>query len=177
MKVKDQLILLIIIRWYIRRRSSTRIPRIRDNTSALSGHAYTQELLGGSNTQCQELIRMSRDAYIQLCNHFKERSWLHDSRYVSVEEKIAIFLTIIGHNERFRMIKRRFQHSTQTIHSCFHEVLHAMMEFSRKVVASTSFDTTSNSFERYNTLRQIFPICFTYKFSTLSNNLIYFLFL
>ncbi|KAJ9552517.1 hypothetical protein OSB04_016562 [Centaurea solstitialis] len=48
---------------YVRRRriASERIERMPDNTSALSGYAYTQELLTGSSTQCQELMRLSRE--------------------------------------------------------------------------------------------------------------------
>ena len=72
MDLEDELLFLFIIYWYMKIKSSRRIERIRDNTSVLTGHAYTQELLGGSNTQCQELMRLSRDAYILLCNHFKE---------------------------------------------------------------------------------------------------------
>ncbi|XP_012833696.1 PREDICTED: uncharacterized protein LOC105954576 [Erythranthe guttata] len=41
-------------------------------------------------------------------------------------------LKIIGHNKRLRVVKRRFQHSSQTVHACFHEVLSAMMNMARE---------------------------------------------
>ncbi|KAJ9546513.1 hypothetical protein OSB04_019056 [Centaurea solstitialis] len=88
MDLEDELLLVLIIYWYWKYVHSPRIERIRDNNSALTGHAYTLELLNGSNTQCVELMH---------------------SRNITVEEKMAIFLTIIGHNERYRMVKRRFQ--------------------------------------------------------------------
>ncbi|GJV44380.1 hypothetical protein Tco_1428916 [Tanacetum coccineum] len=66
---------------------------------------------------------------------------------------MAMFLTIIGHNERFRMIKRRFQQSTQTIHECFHEVLRAMMQFAREIIVPTSIE--SNTSKRHRNLREI----------------------
>ncbi|XP_024969646.1 uncharacterized protein LOC112509010 [Cynara cardunculus var. scolymus] len=128
-----------------------------DNTSALSGYAYTQELLTGPSTQCQELMRLSREAYILLCNHFRQGNWMKDSRHVSVEEKMAIFLTMIGHNERYRVIKRRFQRSTRTVHVCFHEVLLGMMEFTREIVVPTTSDTTLNTSSHQRRLREIFP--------------------
>lgn len=159
MDLEEEFLFLFIIYWYLKRRASSRIGRIRDNTSSLTGNAYTQELLNGSNTQCIELMRLPREAYILLCNHFKQKNWLQNSRNISVEENMAIFLTIIGHNERFRMVKRRFQHSTQTIHACFHEVLRAMMEFAKEIVRPTSFEETSN---RLGNLRQIFPVCFSF---------------
>ena len=86
---------------------------------------------------------MSRDAYVLLCDHFKERNWLQNSRTITVEEKMAIFLMIIGHNERLRMVKRRFQHSTQTIHKCFHEVRRAMIIFVREMIVPTPSMTTT----------------------------------
>ena len=71
---------------------------------------------------------------------------------------MAIILTIISHNERFRMVKRRFQHSTQTIHACFHEVLQGMMQFAREVIVPTSFE--ANTSERQRNLREIFSVHF-----------------
>ena len=91
MDFEEELLLVLIIYWYWKYKYSPRIERIRDNTSTLTGHAYTLELLGGSNTQCVELMRLSRDAYILLCNHFKEKNWLQNSRNVTVEEKWLYF--------------------------------------------------------------------------------------
>ncbi|GJX70277.1 hypothetical protein Tco_0307448 [Tanacetum coccineum] len=89
------------------------------NAGRKYGHAYTQELLRRSNTQCQELMRLSRDAYVLLCNHFKERNWLQNSRNISVEEKMAMFLTIIG-----------------------------MMQFAREVIVPTSFEANTSERHR-----------------------------
>ncbi|GJY93388.1 retrovirus-related pol polyprotein from transposon TNT 1-94, partial [Tanacetum coccineum] len=58
------------------------------------------------------------------------------------------------HNECFRMIKWRFQHSTQTIHECFHEVLRGMMQFAREVIVPTTLE--ANTSERHRNLREIF---------------------
>ncbi|XP_021968797.1 uncharacterized protein LOC110863843 isoform X2 [Helianthus annuus] len=135
---------------------SKRNGRIRDLNSALTGHAYTQELLHGSSTQCLEMMRLSRDAFVLLCNHFKQKKWLQSSRSISLEEKLAMFFMVIGHNERFRMVKRRFQHSTETIHRCFHEVLKAMMNFAREVIVPTFSNANSNTSERHRKLKEIF---------------------
>ncbi|XP_071722452.1 uncharacterized protein [Rutidosis leptorrhynchoides] len=140
MDIEDQLILLIIIHWYVDRFRSNQMPRTKDNTSSLSGVKYTLELLRGSNTQCIELMRMSRDAFVRLCDHFKQKQWIKDSKHISVEEKLATFLTIIAHNERFVVVKRRFQHSSHTIHKYFHEVLETIMEFIKEMIMPTTFD-------------------------------------
>ncbi|KAK1425651.1 hypothetical protein QVD17_21006 [Tagetes erecta] len=47
--------------------------RNKDNTSAMSGHEFSMELLDGNDTQCIELLRMSRDSFVRLCEHFKAK--------------------------------------------------------------------------------------------------------
>ncbi|XP_074348641.1 uncharacterized protein LOC141687308 [Apium graveolens] len=138
MEIQDQLLCLMIMYCYLRNLRSRSVPRIKDNNSILPGYAYTSELLNGSNTQCQDMMRLSRVAYIELCNLFKERGWVQGSRYSTVEEKIAMFLHVISHNDRFIKIKNRFQHSTQTAHKYFHEVLNGMMEFAKEIIVPTS---------------------------------------
>ncbi|KAJ9564195.1 hypothetical protein OSB04_000161 [Centaurea solstitialis] len=66
------------------------------------------------------------------------KNWVKDSRYVSIEEKMAMFLTMIGHNERYRVIKRMF-------------------EFAKEMVVTTTSDTTSNMSSNHRRLREIFP--------------------
>ncbi|XP_059304890.1 uncharacterized protein LOC132056626 isoform X3 [Lycium ferocissimum] len=156
MDIDDQILWLMSLYWQRNRYRLKYDRRIRDLTSSLSGQKYTLELLSGSNRQCIELMRMSRDAYVRLCQHFRHNGWLIDSKHISVEEKIAIFLTIIGHNERYVVIKRRFQHSLQTIHKYFHEVLEAMMNFAKEMIAPTTFDSNMNIPGAHNRLRRIF---------------------
>ncbi|XP_074356419.1 uncharacterized protein LOC141696132 [Apium graveolens] len=158
MEIQDQLLCLMIMYCYLRKLRPKIVPRIRDNNSALPGFAYTLELLEGSNTQCQEMMRLSRVAYIQLCKHFKQRGWLEDSRYSTVEEKMAIFLHVISHNDRFIKVKRRFQHSTQTIHKYFHEVLDGMMEFAKEMIVPTPSNQNSNVSRKQRELLKIFPV-------------------
>lgn len=153
----EELLILIIAYWYLKRRASRRIVRIRDDGSTSIGHAYTQQLLGGSNALCHELMHVSRDTYVLLCHHFKQKNWLQSSRSISVEEKMAMFLTIIGQNERFTMVKRRFQRSTRIIHTCFREVLQGMIKFAIDFFKTTSFVETPSMSERYKKLREIFP--------------------
>lgn len=152
----EELMFLIIAYWYLKRRASRRIVRIRDDSSTSIGHAYTQQLLGGSNALCHELMHVSRDTYVLLCHHFKQKNWLQASRHISVEEKMAMFLTIIGQNECFTMVKQRFQHSTRTIHTCFREVLQGMIKFAIDFFKTTSFAENPNTPERYRKLREIF---------------------
>ncbi|KAD4385392.1 hypothetical protein E3N88_25560 [Mikania micrantha] len=117
---------------------------MRDNDSSMTGHKYTLELLQGGPKQCHELLRMSLESFVRLCAHFRVNYSLKDSKHVSVEEKMAMFLMIIGHNQRYVVVKRRFQHSKQTIHKFFYEVLDKMMLFAKDMIVPTSFNPNPN---------------------------------
>ncbi|XP_074378687.1 uncharacterized protein LOC141720238 [Apium graveolens] len=102
------------------------------------------------------MMRLSRVAYIQLCDLFKQRSWVKDSRNATAEEKIAIFLHVICHNDLFIKVKNRFQHSTETPHRYFHEVLNGMMEFAKEVIVPTPYDQNTSRSKRQIKLLKIF---------------------
>ena len=88
---------------------------------------------------------------------FERKRWLVDSKHLSVEEKITIFLITISHNLRNRLLKNRFQHSCQSIHKYFHRVIVAMVSFSREMITPPSFNDNSNGISNRQ-LRQIFKI-------------------
>ncbi|XP_071699159.1 uncharacterized protein [Rutidosis leptorrhynchoides] len=119
----------------------------------MTGGLFTLQLL---DTQCVELLRMSRDSYVRLCTHFRVKGWLKDSKHLSVEEKIAMFLMMLGHNQRYVLVKRLFQHSKQTIHKYFHEVLATMLDFAKDTIIPTSFDPNPNVPGYHRRLRRVF---------------------
>ena len=57
---------------------------------------------------------------------------------------MAIFLFTLSQNFRNRAMKRRFNHSTQTIHAYFHKVLKAMLHFVKEMVVPTTFNPDLN---------------------------------
>ncbi|XP_075099149.1 uncharacterized protein LOC142176015 [Nicotiana tabacum] len=59
-------------------------------------------------------------------------------------------------NERFVVIKRRFQHSSQTVHKYFHEVLEAMMKFAKEEILSTTSDSNLHIPSSHKKLRNFF---------------------
>ncbi|XP_076912198.1 uncharacterized protein LOC143570400 [Bidens hawaiensis] len=121
----------------------------------MTGHKYTLELLQGNPKQCIELLRMSRESFFRLCAHFRTNYSLKDIKHVSVEENMAMFFMIIGHNQHYVVIKRRFQHSKQTIHKLFHEVLDKMMLFAKDMIVPTSFNPNPNILGHNKRLRNI----------------------
>ena len=97
------------------------------HTSKLSGDAFMKEVLNGHPRVCYEMFRMDIDVLWHLCNELKRlRILKEDNGIVSLEESVAMFLYIIGHNTRMRVVSDRFPHSTETIQRLFRCVLRAI---------------------------------------------------
>ncbi|KAL6318154.1 hypothetical protein AAG906_035659 [Vitis piasezkii] len=125
--------------------SDSSINKEQVSTSSFTSSLFIQELLDGSSSTCYELMRVEKHGFISLC-HIK---------HLNVEEKMVMFLMTISHNLWNRLIKNRFQHSSQTIHKYFHEVLVAMVNFSKEMITHPSFNDSSNGISNC-WLRQIF---------------------
>ena len=106
---------------------------------------------------------MNKQTFFRICEHFKNKTWLKDSRYIKVEEKMAMFLMTLNHNVRNRVTKRRFNHSTQTIYHYFHEVLEAMLLFGREMIVPTPVTEVTEN-HPHQRLRKVFKVKNKYKF-------------
>ncbi|KAL4344427.1 hypothetical protein AHAS_Ahas11G0177300 [Arachis hypogaea] len=77
--------------------------------------------------KCRDVIRMSPEAFQLLCQKLRGTGRVKDSTRSTVEEKVAKFLHIIGHNVKTRTMSFFFHHSGETISRHFHNVLHAIL--------------------------------------------------
>jgi predicted chitinase len=57
---------------------------------------------------------------------------------VTVEEQIAMFLHVVGHNQRFRVVHQSFRRSIETMHIHFHQVLYAVGELRNEMIKPPS---------------------------------------
>lgn len=103
---------------------------------------FMAEVLNGHDDFCREMLRMDRHVFQKLCGIFRQRAMLRDTSGVMIEEQLAIFLNVIGHSERNRVIQERFQHSGETISRHFNNVLKAIKSLSREFLQPPE-DTTS----------------------------------
>jgi hypothetical protein len=88
---------------------------------------------------------MRRPPFSQLCDLFYNRLLLRDNIHATVEEQVAIFLHVIGNNERFRVIAMSFRRSTETISHYFQEVLAAVGELHAELIVPPSTSVTPKS--------------------------------
>ena len=61
--------------------------------------------------------------------------------HISVTKQVLIFLHIISHNGRFRVIGSQFHRSTETVHRYFKVVLRGVRKLYRALIRLPSKDT------------------------------------
>ncbi|XP_023900451.1 uncharacterized protein LOC112012297 isoform X2 [Quercus suber] len=135
----DEMELVAAAAGYYYHNSTTKQPR---NLSP-HGSSFMTEVLNGHDDGCREMFRMDKHVFHKLCDILRQRGMLRDTAGVMIEEQLAIFLNIIGHNERNRVIQERFQHSGETISRHFNNVLRAIKSLSREFLQPPPLNTPS----------------------------------
>jgi hypothetical protein len=105
-----------------------------------------------SGAECIVMLRMKRAPFFALCQTFRHRSLVTGREGVSVEEQVAMFLHVVGHNQRFRIVHQSFRRSIQTVHKHFHQVLYAVGELRNELIKppSTATDPKILGSHRWN---------------------------
>ncbi|KAK6915068.1 hypothetical protein RJ641_020185 [Dillenia turbinata] len=134
----DEMELVAVAAGYHYYNSLTRQP-----TRSLSpaGSGFMTILLSSHDDVCREMLRMDKHVFHNLAGTLRERGLLRDTAGVMIEEQLAIFLNIVGHNERNRVIQERFQHSGETISRHFNNVLKAIKSLSREFLHAPPLST------------------------------------
>ncbi|KAL9671412.1 hypothetical protein QQ045_008980 [Rhodiola kirilowii] len=108
------------------------------------GSDFVSEILNSPDDVCRDMLRMDKHVFQKLCDVLRQRSLLRDTSGMMIEEQLSIFLNIVGHNERNRVIQERFRHSGETISRYFNSVLKAIKSLSREFLEPPPFDTPSD---------------------------------
>ncbi|XP_075670207.1 uncharacterized protein LOC142639969 [Castanea sativa] len=81
----------------------------------------------GNPTNCHDIFHMTLDLFYHLVDELKYYGYLREGKgRVDVQESVAIFLYIFGHNTQMQPMADRFQHSTETVDHKFRRVLWAV---------------------------------------------------
>ncbi|GAV70200.1 LOW QUALITY PROTEIN: DDE_4 domain-containing protein, partial [Cephalotus follicularis] len=78
-------------------------------------------------------VRMDRRAFHILCQMLKSKGKLSDNKNSSVEDMVAIFLFMLGHHTKHRVIKADFVRSGETV-SRFNVVLNAVIMLHKELL-------------------------------------------
>ena len=113
------------------RRFIIRQPRVNRDYER---EGFISDILHRGDTCCSFMIRMRPVAFYELCRILVERNLVRETIYMSVTEQVLMFLHIIGHNVRFRVVAARFHRSIETAYRYFKIVLKAVLQLYRHVV-------------------------------------------
>jgi hypothetical protein len=88
----------------------------------------------GSETNCYDKLRLTKRNFHDLCAMLREKCGLKDSTLVTVEENLAMFLQVVGHGIKMRMLGGTYQRSIETISRNFASVLSAILSLHREFI-------------------------------------------
>jgi hypothetical protein len=86
-----------------------------------------KDMYDGTEVACYDQLRLTKRNFHDLCAMLREKCGLRDSVYVTVEEKVAMFLLVVGHGLKMRLLRGQYKRSLWTISSHFSTVLTAIL--------------------------------------------------
>ncbi|XP_042067424.1 uncharacterized protein LOC121810744 [Salvia splendens] len=92
---------------------------------------HMNRLTGVSDVSCLENLRMDRNSFGRLCIMLRQTGDVVDGRYVTVEEQVAMFLGILAHHKKVRVVKFNHWRSGYTVSKSVHVVLRAVIKLHR----------------------------------------------
>jgi hypothetical protein len=95
-----------------------------------------------NDIECVAMLRMRKANFFNLCTLFRQRNLLRDSIHNTIEEQVAMFLHVVGHNQRFRVVHQNFRRSIETVSRYFREVLYAIGELRQEMIRAPSNETS-----------------------------------
>lgn len=78
-----------------------------------------------TEAHCISELRMRKVVFHKLCANLRRRGLLVDTFHVTVEEQIAMFIHVVGHNWKNRSVGFEFYRSGETVSRYFNAVLDA----------------------------------------------------
>ena len=97
------------------------------STRSRRQYEYMYHIAYESDIKCNDKLHMDRRCFHRLCQLLTSNGGLRGTRNVMVEEMIAMFLNIVAHHVKNRIIKFDFVRSAETVSRHFHAVLKSII--------------------------------------------------
>lgn len=117
-----------------------RIDRMPMHTSVRSGHQYMLELINEHPDRLFNKIRMYRPCFDMLIQVLRQQTGLQNSRFLTLEEQVMIFIYVISQKATNRMAMEDWQHSGSTISVVFTRICKAIASLSHIFIKAPNFD-------------------------------------
>ncbi|XP_042051418.1 putative nuclease HARBI1 [Salvia splendens] len=88
---------------------------------------HLDRLVRVTDRACVDNLRMDRNTFGRLCRILRDRVGLIDQKFVTVEEQVAMFLCVLSHHTKARIVGFRFMRSSQTVSKYIHTVLRGLL--------------------------------------------------
>ncbi|XP_057787503.1 uncharacterized protein LOC131004763 [Salvia miltiorrhiza] len=131
--LRDHIIQIAIVIAYIaktysrKRKRQTAVPKYSMICRMPDQIKHLGRMIDATDIDCIANLRMDRSTFGRLCRILRERGGLVDGNYVKVEEQVAIFLSVLAHHKKNRVVKFNFWRSGQTVSHYIHAVLGAII--------------------------------------------------
>ncbi|XP_026399966.1 protein ALP1-like [Papaver somniferum] len=109
-----------------------------------------QDLVYKSDTNCKSQLRLDRRTFRILCHKLSTISGLEDNRNSDVEEMVAVFLYVIAHHHKNRVVGFMFKRSGETISIYVNTVLKGVIRHQGELLKQPVAVATSSVDERWN---------------------------
>ncbi|CAM0943673.1 unnamed protein product [Alopecurus aequalis] len=93
-----------------------------------------KNLYDGSEVTCYDELRLTKRNFHDLCTMLRERCGLRGSVFVDLEEKVAMFLLVLGHGTKMRLLRGTYKRSLEAISRSFSDVLAAVISLSAEMI-------------------------------------------
>ncbi|KAK3002987.1 hypothetical protein RJ639_018742 [Escallonia herrerae] len=87
------------------------VAKERRHTFPSNDVKFVDDVFSGQSGSCLENFRMDKHVFYKLCDILQARGLLRHTNRIKIEEQLAIFMFIIGHNLRTRAVQELFKYS------------------------------------------------------------------
>ncbi|XP_047976969.1 uncharacterized protein LOC125218265 isoform X2 [Salvia hispanica] len=88
---------------------------------------HLDRLVRLTDKSCVDNLRMDRNTFGRLCRILRDSVGLIDQKFVTVEEQVAMFLCVLSHHKKSRIVGYNFIRSSQTVSKYIHIVLRGIL--------------------------------------------------
>lgn len=144
---------------------------------------HLNRLVGVTDTVCLVNFRMDRNAFGRLCRLFRELRVLRERRFLRIEEQVAIFLGVLAHHKKNRIVRFDFMRSGDTVSRYVLEVMEAVLKLHCMFVVKPEpikegcvdsfFDWRWKHFKARIPICHLFGCIFEYKFDNAAHIIIW----
>ena len=90
--------------------------KMQEHTSSLSGAQRVKEILESHDRWCKVEFRMESHIFREIAHFLRVENLLRNTRGVKIEEQLRMFMFMLSHNASTERLKKKSQHSGETIH-------------------------------------------------------------